>query len=518
MKATKKRRGLIVIMGAVTAFLAAFCLWNCKLVVQPLGNLLSGSSSFTDFTQEINERYLGRLSGRERFINLNGAFSAALGQRSCNDVVKLDNGLLTVETSFAYDFQVETANNIIAFDAFLDAQGIPFLYVQQPSKMDLQGVLLPPGVVIQENENSDVLLRLLADAGSEALDLRPALSATPELAEAHFFKTDHHWNFDGAFAGFQLIVRELQRRLPDKVRDISWTDPAKWESHALKNWFLGSWGRRVGIYFGGTDDVVYYTPKGDPMKRISCAMPANGEFQRPVYRCGGFSDALIFENQLDPRNYFHANPYALYLNNDHPMVQVRNPDAPNPMRVLFVNNSFGLPLISYFSTLFQEVDAIDPRYYTGSIPGYAQLTHPDIVIQIGYLSYDAGANVREPSEWIDIPLPQDIEIRAQESGCASLPLSLDSGRTYVLTFDDLEFLSGDSQAAVLALYDERASVVVDSAILDLDYNRSHGGFAWCFTVPKDVDGELKLQFYAGLPENWSDNFAAYRNVRLRRVS
>lgn len=518
MKATKKRLGLIAIMLAVTALLAVVCLRNCKKIKPPLRDLFSGDSSFTEFTEDIQERYQTSLFEKEWFINLNGALSDAMGQKVCNEVIKLNNGMLSFEIQRADSDQVELAEDVVAFSDFLDAQGIPLLYVQTPTKMDAQETLLPSGVEIHENENADNLLRLLADAGLEPLDLRPALSSTPELIDANFFRTDHHWNFDGALAGFRMIVQELQRRLPGKIRDTSWTDPANWESHALEDWFLGSWGKRVGIYFGGTDDLVYYTPKGDPMQNISCVLPANGEFQKPVYRRGGFSDAFIFENQFEKRDYFYTNPYALYLNGDHPMVQVRNPDAPNPMRVLFINNSFALPLIPYFSTLFQEVDAIDPRHYTGSIPNYAQYTHPDAVIVIGTVSFDAESGIQEPSAWRDIPLPRDVEVQAQEDGCAPFPLSLDSGQTYVLTFDDLEFLSGDAQAAVLALYDERSSAAVDSAILDLDYCRSHGGFSWCFTVPADVDGELTLQFYAGLPENWSDNSAVYRNVRLCEVS
>ena len=44
--------------------------------------------------------------------------------------------------------------------------------------------------------------------------LRPMISATPEQVEQYYFRTDHHWNFTGAFLSFQQIVDRLDTLLP----------------------------------------------------------------------------------------------------------------------------------------------------------------------------------------------------------------------------------------------------------------------------------------------------------------
>ena len=51
-----------------------------------------------------------------------------------------------------------------------------------------------------------------ADARTAFIDLRPALRE----AKAHervYFKTDSHWNYNGAMAGYEVIMRDVQRLL-----------------------------------------------------------------------------------------------------------------------------------------------------------------------------------------------------------------------------------------------------------------------------------------------------------------
>lgn len=511
MKTTRKRLCFTIIMCSVAAYLAVTCLWNLPLTFRPIGRLLQGKCDFPAFTEQIQESYVSSFSAKDAFINLNGACAAALKQNVCNEVIKFNNGMLGL-TGAPASGQTETSQNIIALGAFLDQLNIPLLYVQVPVKMDSQKSLLPSGLENYENESADALLQLLSNARIHTLDMRPALSATPEQIEKYFFRTDHHWNFDGAFAGFQMLVQELQGLLPGEALDVSWTDPSKWQAHELEKSFLGSRGKRVGIYFGGLDDVTYYTPIDADSANYSYAVPANGASQKIIFQKGNFSDAFLFPRQIDPqRSLFQTNPYALYLNNDYPIVQVRNPDAPNGQRILFLKNSFALPLIAYCSTLFREVDAIDPRHYCGSIAEYVLYTHPDVVIEIGS-SPSVDVDAKNPARQSSVFLEQNFEIR--EDGYASLPVSLAAGRTYTLEFEDVQFSSGGSQAAAVALFDEENSVLIDSAVFDIEYCRNHGGFLWRFTVPPDAQGGLDLRFCAGLPENMLDNSAVYRNVRL----
>ena len=135
--------------------------------------------------------------------------------------------------------------------------------MQAPVKVDLQGKLLYEGTVAYGNQNADQLLGILKENNVDCIDLRTDIAATPELVEKYFFKTDHHWTPEGAFKAFEIVLNDLYEKYPDANIDLSLTDPDKWNVTEYQNCFLGSHGKRVGIFYAGVDDFLLYTPKFD---------------------------------------------------------------------------------------------------------------------------------------------------------------------------------------------------------------------------------------------------------------
>ena len=375
--------------------------------------------------------------------------------------------------------------------------------------------LLPEGVEDYGNENADALLSLLADGGVNTLDLRPALSSTPEQAEETFFRTDHHWNYTAAFTGTQLILDQLRALFPQENFNFQYADLSLWEAHTYADWFLGTHGKRTGPYYGGTDDITYYTPGFET--DILYINPSEREVLR-----GDFAETIVHSEKIDERDYYNTSPYCVYIGADYPLVLIRNPGAPNDLRLLLIKDSFTLPLMGYLSTMFQEIDVIDPRYSSLNIAEYVQYRQPDLVVQMLFPrtqsdnpeEFDYGsiaeANVRHT-----VLEPQDVTV-SEEDSAHILPLALERGQSYLLRFDGIEFTAGAAGGTIVGLFEAGAANPLVTGAFDLEYGRENG-FEWFFTVPDDAGENLELRFCAGIPEISDECAAIYRGVQLEAI-
>jgi len=513
-------RGTIVLTGIVVALLTVLACLNAHLLVKPMEDFRQNKINFSEFTEEVRTTYTSKFFGKNCFINLNGFFARLTGRRVYNKVILMNNGMLTGPREWC---DVEPlAENLAEFKKYLSDRGIPFLYVQAPCKPDMNNLLLPENVENYANQNADELLKILQNTDICTLDLRPFISASQEMVEAYFYRTDHHWNSTGAFVAFQKISQQLQDMTPGNNIDTTYAEFDLWEAHVLKNWFLGSYGKRVGVLYDGVDDIIYYTPKFETS--MSCAVPKHRQFYK-----GNFSDANIRSGHIKEKNYFGDNPYCLYIGGDYPLVQHRNVIAPNPFKVLIIKDSFTLPVQAYFSTLFQEVDVIDPRHFTQcTIVDYVNIFNPDFVIVMlnpsvfsepSYSDFDVEEAVKEQREIVEerVVIEQcDIEIMAKDAQFNYIVLAseLEYGKRYTLQFDNIDFLTGSSSSVASLLYDPIRKVAVDCGIFDVEYCRKYGGFTWTFNMPKEGSNSLQLLLYSGLPGATSGIASVYSGLTL----
>lgn len=104
---------------------------------------------------------------------------------------------------------------------YLAEKGIRYLFVLVPDKTDIYPQYLPRKY--QKNDLSEKIFRfsqyLSERTHVSILDLLPVLSATKEK-EILYYQTDTHWNFLGAFRGYQAIIERLRSWYP-KLQPIA---------------------------------------------------------------------------------------------------------------------------------------------------------------------------------------------------------------------------------------------------------------------------------------------------------
>lgn len=514
----KSKRIIACVFLLIVAFFTAT---NFHLALQPAKDFVRGRRNFVSFRDEIQSVLKSdEFSYKNSFINLNGLFSKLTGKRIINETLLANNGMLAHGGLSRFNIG-NLAQRITALDAAAAKMGIPFLYVQAPYKMDAQGMMLPAGTSNYAHENTLTLSMLLEQNQVEALDMMTLYSDTIEHIEEYFFVTDHHWNFHGAFQGYTQLALRLQQMLGDTADISLYLDERNWTTHAVEDAYLGSLGRRVGLYVAGLDDIVYYTPGFDT--EMSFVSPKH----RELYK-GSFSDAVMRMKLLDNGgDFFKSNTYAIYTGGNLPLGLHRNAAAPIDAKVLLIKDSFGLPVQAFLSTVFSEIDALDPREFDEcSLTEYIFRTQPDaVVMMINPSVMSAAINFNYGAQ--DAPAllagPQPVCVFEQEEkdmGTADYKYAystvfreLKPDTAYTLCFDDVRILAGETQGVHAALLNNADKPVI-SWTADIDYARANGGFRWAFCTPETGAEDLRLVVYNGECRETEGMHTVYENVRL----
>ena len=500
---------------------ALFCLFVCvmaflnrTLILEPATEFLRGAG-FAEAKSDIQQNLLSdRLRGKDELLTLNGGYARLQGRLRYNQTLRMTNGMLTDIHPELTDTS-EFSDNLDRFSRFLEKRGIPFLFIMAPYKIPSEEDLLPAGITDRTNAIADQALTELRKRNVPVLDLREEMSRTRAQVEKYFYRTDHHWNAEGAFYAYQRIMEAIRAQFPET--GTSFTDQAMWEKNVIPDWWLGSYGRRVGPLFGGVDDLDYYLPAfGTDMGRYSLGIwVLKGDFRK----------ACIEEWSLERSDYLRMDSYYRYLGGGYPLTLHRNARAENNRKLLLLRDSYMLPVECFLSTEITSVDVLDPREYgIMSETDYVTLNPPDMVIMMinpgvfpsSYYHFytdfgeESELTVTGETAWDEIT----VSGASGNSEYQKLPTGLESGKSYQLTLDHIRVISGDPDGANLALYD--GDELVDQVVFHIDYGNQFG-FHWGFRIPEDVknEGELQLRLYAGVSGGTEGMELAYQGIRLK---
>ena len=492
-------------MACAVVLILILTVVNADMVIKPVSELAGSKSDFSQMIEQISSNYTSnKFWGKNSFVNLNGLFGRITARRFVNNVYRLNNGTL----SFSYEAEEKVqsmeapAARIAALSDLVESQGMQFIFLLRPNKMDVNAEIVPVGLHNHMNENDLNLLSLLAQSGVKTFDFRDALMGDVDKVSRYFYLTDHHWNSDGALEAFRLLMDHLQTL--DPSIHPTYTDPSMWERHSKDNWFLGSQGKRVGTLYAGVEPLNWHTPK------FETHMTTINAHQNQVYR-GDFYAANIIERYITQRNLFNDSAYGVYTGGDFSLVQHRNAQAPNRKRILLIKDSYMRPLEAFLSTEFTELDAIDPRYYQeSSIADYCRYNHYDYVLLMSS-SWNVGTGLYSEfgvnqaaaagkiTGWTTILENYDLEMPANErmNHFEILPVTLEQGKVYRVSFDDARLLEGTTNGFTIAVYREKDKEILYKHGYDIEYSHESGGEPYTFKIPEN-SGNCLLLVYSGM--------------------
>lgn len=300
-----------------------------------------------------------------QFINLNGAIRNVLGQREMNGVLKLNNGHLIYPQARMSNEEIQKyANEVIKYADFCNELGKPFLFVQPILKVDKDNKQLPIGIEDYSNENIDVFLQYLRDADIEVLDIRECMKNDGMNIYDYTYVTDHHWTTEGCFYAFTKITDWISDET-GIVTDPIVTDIDNYEIVAYKNWHLGSYGQRVGIYFTGIDDYDLILPKF----AVSFIDDSGNSYS-------------FYEQAVNPGVFEMRDVTSRYTYDSALKIPEGTATTSEELSVLLLSDSYSTAMSPYLKLAYSDYSK--QSYPSGLYTDYVLENNPDIVIFMPY--------------------------------------------------------------------------------------------------------------------------------------
>lgn len=324
------------------------------------------------------EKQYPLLQNKGTYINLSGFMAKLLDQPMLNKRVTLKNGHLTSLFNYSYtEEEVQsTADNIAVLHQEQAARGKHFLFVLTPVQVSKYEDLLPAGYTDNSNELADRFLTLLAERGIPYLDLRESMAREKLSHTDAFYVTDHHWTSRTGFWAYTKIMEKLQDMNAVSTVPASLLEADNYEFRTYEDFFLGSSGKRTGIYYAGLDDFSIILPKFETdlqVKIPSDNLDVRGSYEDVAYRNN-------ISEYFSVPDFFNNNPYVLFGRGDTPATYWYSANAPVEAKCLLIGDSFGNIPFSLMANCFTSCDELDMRHYTMDFASHYADLSPDIVV------------------------------------------------------------------------------------------------------------------------------------------
>lgn len=366
--------------------LLVLSIFNFKVTYKPILNTIStqikSSSSISSTISAIEGTMEDNTFGKYKFIEAYGYMQKLMykNEESNFEVVSDKEG------SMHYTFFAQQPNPVYNLSKRTEAlknglkdKNTKFIYMMPPDKYVKGYTELPYGIPYDyANETADVFLNLLNENNVDTIDLRKNLTKSGIPENKLFFNTDHHWTTQTAFWEFGQVVNTLKTKYGVKIdEDGFYTNKNNYNFITYKNATVGSMGRKTGITYSGVDDFTLIYPKFPTNYNFYCKTGSQ-EFSLN----GRFEEALLTVSPFTTNQGTYsldADKYSSYLFGNRGIVHITNKNNPNGPKILFVKDSYTVPLAAFLSTVCSDVYLVDPRYYTGSIPDYINSVKTDFV-------------------------------------------------------------------------------------------------------------------------------------------
>ncbi|MCI8648121.1 MAG: hypothetical protein HFE76_15315 [Firmicutes bacterium] len=340
---------IIVVFGLGTVI-------KCVQQKEPLPE----SSNVRQMIEEAENCIQENFKSRNNWINVNGLFQRMLGTTVIRDaggttVYKLKNGqTIYGQEKRDVDYLVK---NLRQLYSLAQKRDMDFLYVQLPFKIENDD-MMPLGTEEFANDDANEIVRRLRQQGIPSMDIRKSIRKAGLKHDTLFFNTDQHWKPHAALWAAGLIAKKLKEDCGYSINEALF-DIKNYKIETKENWFLGSFGKRTGMWYAGVDDFDIITPKFDTSYKFT-ARSKNGDRTK---RKGPFRKALLKHAFLDKKDYFGINTYAGYAGGDYALNTVINHKAPNDKKILLVRDSFSCAMMPFLTMGAKEITAIDLRHY-----------------------------------------------------------------------------------------------------------------------------------------------------------
>lgn len=281
------------------------------------------------------EAYLAdQLPGRNFLVGLDAYAVLLSGRQTSRDVWRDKEGYLVEAPIAATPEQLD--KRLGRMTALGEKTGLPVYVLAVPSAGYVRRDTLPRTLAALYHD--DELLKRIENApGVRAVPLEKEFL---QRGQSWYYRTDHHWTGEGAYAAYRLFMETVGREALDYDAFIH---------HAVPG-YVGSTRSRSALWLTKPDVLTVDAPVNTPVT-------VTFSDDKGVY------DSLFFFDHLKEYDW-----YPLFLDGNHPLTVIDNQNAPaDAPTLLMVKDSFGNTLAPLLVPSYKRIVLVDPRYYRGSV-------------------------------------------------------------------------------------------------------------------------------------------------------
>ena len=319
------------------------------------------STSLNKIINKIDDLSNDLILGKDQWIYLYGKIQRILGDNIIFQetiVYKNENDYLTyindpIDTS-------KNAANLNDLHDYVVKDGTTFMYVQLPYKLEddeLNGI-------DYSNDNASSLLEKLAF--EEVLDLRDTF--VPRTS--YFYKTDHHFNAQAGLLTARSILEALE--VESAIDNLN---EDKFISKVYEDSFLGSQGKKMGRGYSEVEDFEILYPSYATSFQVLIpdqSIEVEDSFEKALFNIY----PLVYRKDF----YGSTNIYATFMYGNPALARIKNTKVQNDTKLLLIHDSFSAVVAPYMALGVSELDAIDLRYFNGSLENFIQQNDYDAIV------------------------------------------------------------------------------------------------------------------------------------------
>lgn len=284
-----------------------------------------------EFSGDVDTFMADHIPGRNFFVGLNSLFDLFTGRQNSKDILLTWDGFLVEAPVVGDPDTIE--KNMSVINSFASKQTIPVDLMVVPSAGWASRDRIPG---FHPPYPDEAIIDSIYEQASEMLHPVDILSVFSDTGapEALYYRTDHHWNSAGAYTACKTYMDHLDREFPA---------PEDYRIETVSD-FRGSAHSRSALWMIPGEPLELWTgSSGIQVTHESLPQPHAGVF---------------FRERLS-----EADKYTVFLDGNHALVRLENPDAAGQGKLLVIRDSFSNCLGGFLADSFETVVLADLRYY-----------------------------------------------------------------------------------------------------------------------------------------------------------
>ena len=280
--------------------------------------------------------YLGdHFPYRVDFIKIKNRFSYLVGKRYINGIYIGKENYLVPEVEKIDDdkknLMIKRVNEFSSNHA-VDVMIVPDSILINKDKLSL---------TIGNNEEDEINDLYKSFKNSNNINVINSLKDSNLKDDNMYYHTDHHWTSYGAYVGYKEYM---------KSKGYEYQDLDYFKLEELSNNFKGtSLNKVIGL---GLEDRIYAP---SIYNNLSVYYVLEDKITNSLYNL----DYLKERNQ-----------YALFLDNNHALIEITNNDSSSDKEILILKNSYANSFIPFIVNEYKKTYVIDLRYYNKKVSDY----------------------------------------------------------------------------------------------------------------------------------------------------